>query len=254
MSVSSSVASRSAMTSTRHGNSRVPRGLRHVGLALDHLLVAVARQFDLRRVRREQSLEAVRLAAARQVHARVVEEVGLGDGDLRAAGHLDDRRQRREPRADLADLQPLVRPLLVRQEARLLREVHRVVAGEAQRRLFGRDLDLARQRRHAPVRHAVVVGADDERVVAGEVDAPLVEAVANVRPLHAHDGVQHLVHRARVVVARTVAGAPSVRLPSSARRDLRGQQHRAAVDGDRPARARRRGRRSRRWRRSAKRR
>ena len=62
---------------------------------------------------------------------------------------------------------------------------------------------------------AIVVGADDERVVAGEVDAALVEAVAHVGPLDADDGVQHLIDRSASSSRGTVAGAPSTRPPSS---------------------------------------
>ena len=131
MSVSSRSASRSATTSTRQGNSRVPRVFAMYGsrsitcssrsrFSSTFLGYAGKRPFS------------VFGAAGCQVHARVVEQIRLGDarpsGRPAAATIAGSDENRPGVISVIFDL--FVQPLLVREQARLLGEVEQVVAGE----------------------------------------------------------------------------------------------------------------------------
>ena len=152
----------------------------------------------LERVRGERAREAVP-GGAFQPEAGIFLDVRLRDRELHAAGRIHHRGHGRDGRGgDVLEVDVVVAPLVVGEEALLLREEDAEVAGEVEAHLLRVHLHLRRrQRRLDAVGHALVVGAEDDRPSALHVEPQLVEALAQRRRFLTDGRLQRLVHAAR---------------------------------------------------------
>ncbi len=134
-------------------------------------------------------------ARSREPQPRVVLDVRLRHGDLDPARGGDDGRQRGDGAlGDLLERLVEVLPLVVRHEAVFLREVRAPVAREGKEGFLRVDLDGGlRPRRLEPVRDAVVVGAEHDRVAALHLEPQLGVALGDLRGSPRHGRLDHAV-------------------------------------------------------------